>query len=709
MRIWRIAKLSTLISVILPTTIWGQSAPSPEEQSQDTLTEVVVTAQRREESLQAVPISITTATAGMVNAAGLTVSTDIPLIASAVTIASQVNNPQIMIRGVGDSGTLNTDAANPIYLDGVYRGAQNADYFALNNIDRIEVDKGPQGTLFGRNAVGGAIQVITKDPQQTPQFDGSVGYGNYNTNEEQLYVTGGISNGLAADLAIYNKNQNDGWGNNVFNGTQAYKGEAFAARSKWLWNVDDLTTVKIAFMYSSTSPPQINGGQLLPTQVTFAGLPPRGGFYDSDTNWPDSFYAVARSIDATIRHNLGWADLVSISSFTYLNETLYSDQDESPVNLINDYFTSPAHNGSQELQLISRAGSSIDWAAGLYYYGSSIGLKPLMVSGPGVAPVDYVAYNSTSKDNSYAVYGQATLPIGDKTKLTLGARESVDQPSIDVTFYTNFGVVPSESGRKSATQSEPTWNITLNHQFTDDMSAYASVRRGYHGGLFNWADFTNPEVKPEVLDSYSVGEKWTLFGDRLRLNTEVFYYNYKDVQVQEVLTGSTFLVNAAKSEMKGVDVDLAATPVTNLTLQASISYLDATYTSFPNAPFFEPSPTGGDIASVGNASGNDAILSPRWVFSLFAQYKLGDFSLAANNYYNAGYYFDPQNAYKQSAYDLVNTSLNWTPSNKWSVKLWANNVLNRQYYSFISPQALGTFYFPGDPRTFGLSVRMRVH
>jgi iron complex outermembrane receptor protein len=194
--------------------------------------EIVVTAQRRAEAIQSVPISISAATARSAKLRGVESSLDISAIAPSVTFTTSIGGAQVAIRGIGSTGSAGDESANALYIDGVYQSALPALVFDLNNISRIEVLKGPQGTLYGRNASGGVIQIITRDPSFERRADASVSYSSYDKTSASFYGTSGIVERLSADIAAVWMNQQDGWGTNVFNGHKAFAGDSFGGRSK---------------------------------------------------------------------------------------------------------------------------------------------------------------------------------------------------------------------------------------------------------------------------------------------------------------------------------------------------------------------------------------------------------------------------------------------------------------------------------------------
>ena len=210
------------------------------------LEEVIVAAQRRAESAQSVPISITALSGEQLEAAGVGSLPDIARVTPGLQFQAVGAVSVPFLRGVGSAVTSSgAESTVALFVDGVYMSAQPSSLTSLANVDSIEVDKGPQGTLFGRNATGGVIQIRTRRPSQDPRVEVNLGYGNYQTGDATVYSTTGVTSTLAADLALSYHDQSQGYGTNLFAGSEVYKGYDYVARSKWLWTPSDATEVTL--------------------------------------------------------------------------------------------------------------------------------------------------------------------------------------------------------------------------------------------------------------------------------------------------------------------------------------------------------------------------------------------------------------------------------------------------------------------------------
>ncbi|MEA3149749.1 MAG: iron complex outerrane recepter protein, partial [Gammaproteobacteria bacterium] len=251
--IWAVPQLALAQQAVPPGTQGAAQVNSAPSDS-DSLEEIVIIAERRKENLQDAPITITAVSAAALESAGVTGTTELANAVSGLTMPQSQGTPLPHIRGVGNTA-IGTGIENSValYVDGVYRGSASFSALTFNNIAQLEVAKGPQGTLFGRNATGGLIQVITMDPH--PGFSGSVdlGYGNFNTVTEDMYVTGGTDR-AAGDFAFESSQQLTGWGTNVYNGTQVNRQALdLSARSKWLFNPAEGTAIRVIFDYAENN------------------------------------------------------------------------------------------------------------------------------------------------------------------------------------------------------------------------------------------------------------------------------------------------------------------------------------------------------------------------------------------------------------------------------------------------------------------------
>lgn len=732
-----------LLAVSAGAPALAQDAPAPPQgaSTADQIEEVIVTAQKRSESAQSVPVSIIAFSGETLQRQGINNVDNLAVVTPGLTfgrVGPGAGTP--FLRGVGSNITSpGSEAAVSTYVDNVYVGSQYASIFSFNNIASIEVDKGPQGTLFGRNATGGVIQITTKDPSHDPHGDARIGYGNYNTLEASAYGTTGLTDTLAADLAFFYHNQKDGWGTNLFTGKDVFTNKNLALRSKWVWAPSDDTKLTFIADYSKDRQ-DVGTARNVPEGAEFRPPGPTGnpgpylasyiGFYNVNLNRPASSHSKQYGVSLKAWHDLGAAEFVSITAYHKAEVHGPIDSDGTPADwkALDTYPASETF--SQEVQLLSStdSDSKLKWILGGFFYHDKATDNPISFLGYGystLAPVDIYVYQTTT---SYSAFGQATYALRDDTRLTVGLRDTGDyretqgtqtlrlNPPVLLAKTTQPGSTIASA--RSAKFSKPTFKLSLDHNFSPDALGYVSWSRGFKAGVFNTVALNTAAVEPETIDAFETGLKSDWLDRRLRLNLAAYYYNYKNLQVQQFVNGFYTLSNAARAEIKGLDFDLTVLPVRGLTLQLSGALLDPTYKDFPGGPGYTAVPItsvnpsggmGGFTMAPTDLSGKQLTYTSRRTVNLSTQYTWfrdgGDISLFAVAQYRSKYFFDPQNGTKQDGYTQINGSLTWTsPKGDLDLKVWGNNLTNEKVYATISRSTTGDSATPQAPRMFGASL-----
>jgi iron complex outermembrane receptor protein len=713
--------------LIVPGVRTAQAAVSATAAAQstvtaDTLEEVVVTAQRRQENLQEVPITVEAVGADVLVAVGARNITDLVNVVPGLTIPTSAGYSLPHLRGIGitaiGAGIENSVA---LYVDGIYRGVSSSSAVALNNIAQVEVEKGPQGTLFGRNATGGLIQVTTWDPK--PGFSGSanLGYANYNTVSGDLYLTGG-TDVLAGDIAVQVTHQGKGWGTNLFSGQDVNRVERnLSLRSKWLFNPTD--TTKVRLIVDAVQTRNSNSALRNYQNVPNAFYP--GGFADLATlNVNENGQLLRRMQESgesiQLDQDVGFAHLVNTLAYRQDTYSYNVDFDLGP----SPYSLNDTHQAdrqlSEELQLISSAASALTWMTGLYYYNAGNAFSPqnIYFSGLGITPplrLTQVANQSEQKTDSLAVYGQATQALASKTKLTLGFRYTNEMRGI-VGVQKGYPVnviVPITLANvdNSVRTHTPTWRIALSHDFSDDVHGYASYNRGFKSGGYNVTAPAVPAYQPEKLDAYEIGLKTQLLDRRLTLNTAVFYYNYSNIQVSRFLNGSPQVYNGGKARLYGLDADVTMRVTNYLSVTAGIELERDKFTDFPKADFFLSCPVSYPTVCSLSADGKQLPQTPTASGTININYRVpleqGEVNFNLNEAANSGYYYAPNNEYRQSGYGLLNGSVAWSVHN-YSVTLWGKNLTNVIYPISVNqaPTAVAAAY--AAPRTYGVTLGAKL-
>ena len=558
------------------------------------LQEIVVTANRREENLQTLPIAAEVITGQSATQFGVT---DMQSLANAVpglTFDRSTATAVPFLRGVGSPvAQVSAEPSVATYVDDVYLPAAGASLANFNSLSSLEVLKGPQGTLFGRNAVGGVVQVHTKNPSPTPELDIETGYANYNTPSVSLYASGELASGLAANLALYSEDQEQGWGRDVTTGAQAFDNRYYGGRVKFLWVPRDSLSFLLNVDYDNTNSSE--GFYSAAYGTVSAGFyPSPPGFYDL-VAWINPYWIAKQSGESLkVTTEMGWSSLVSISAYRYTRQEQFFDQAAAPIPIVRVSTNGPEHTFTQEFQLLSSESSRVKWIAGLFFMRDVSGYDPLDLGGPAVAPLAFAESDATQTTKSYAGFADVTWSLVSNTRLTAGLRYTRDERFI-VAGYT-LGLAAGTTVAKGTTNSpqadttsKPTGRISLAHDFSPDVMGYVAFNRGFKSGAFNVVVAPGaeigPPVQPETLDAYSIGEKIEFFNHRLRVNSEAFWYDYKNIQVIESVPGGTALRNGGKATIDGVDVDAAWSPGEHLEITAGLEVLDGHYDSFPNGLF----------------------------------------------------------------------------------------------------------------------------
>ena len=735
-------------TAMAPTAPADAATSGPSVTPQAGVQDIVVTATRRSENLQKVPVNVTAVQASTLNALKITDTSGLQQLAPGLTI---VRGGGIVpfIRGVGTATSgFTTEIPVAVYLDGIYQPNASTGLFSFNNIERIEVLKGPQGTLYGRNSTGGLINVVTRDPGTRPEVDASASYANYKSSDIKLYGSTPLTSNLFFNLAASYANQGDGYARNLFTGNDVMKTRSGGAQAKLLWKPGPDTVIELRGLYNYNKSDLGLAFMLLPGTVAADGTRPAGE-YKTDTRRDPYSVLNQYNINLKVEQDLGFAKLTSLSSYSHARQPLRYTQSGNPGQPIaGQAATNVNQIGSdrtitQELQLTSNSnGSPFQWVAGAYYfndntrvendvYGTCVGA---ICAGP--LPTSLVAYPKT---RSYSGYGEVTYNVTPTTHVTGGLRYTSDQKTISGTTRPLQGQ-PNTPARlpattvispgdpfpgnpngidTSSTFNKLTFRAVLAQDITPDIHAYASYNRGFKSGTYNVTVFTNPVSKPEVLDAIAAGVKSELFNHLLRVNVEGFFYNYKDIQLRSTAPpappGGAILVNAAKARVSGVDLDAVLAPMRGLTINGDFEYLDAHYKSFPGGTCVRQlivggAVIGGAVASPCDLSGARLLQSPKVSFNLGFTYKIataiGEFALVGSESHKSSYNQVADGVVMTKPYDIVNASLTWTPdSRRYYVQVFGKNLAKAYYITGGSEAVAGNdVYTAGAPRTYGVEV-----
>jgi iron complex outermembrane receptor protein len=639
----------TVMGLLTGSSAYADSADAATDSEQ--LAEITVTVQRRSENSQKVPISVVPITPDAAHSAGAVRTDMLAQLVPGVQMGHEIDSATTFIRGIGPNSIgTGEESSVAVYLDDIYIPSGNASIFQLNAISGIDVLKGPQGTLFGRNATGGVIQVHTKDPQFEPSADFEGGYGNYGTLTGNAYLTGKVIENVASNLAVYITDQRNGWGHDVVTGQEAFTAEDWGIRNKWLWTPTSSTRILLAGDFAYTRGEVGLGFNQIPQFIAAGGhgyCPGEGGddgnpqtspiafkcpgapgatyvgWYNTSDNENDVSVSKHTTLEVKAEQEFRFAQGVSITGWQNMTGFAQFNQDGSAYGDIDSNLVQRDRNLSQELRLISPDDASyasrFNWIVGVFYmddnagYGPNAKLAGIAEGFPtaSVSPSYYLNLTDNVRTTSFAGYVQGTALIATDTHLTLGARYTVDKrlftggvwfsdailgigglPACDVAPI----ACPTTPATPGASHRWPmgAYRAALDHEFTDDLMGYVSWNRGIKSGQFDTfgtaagGPANNPPVDPEVLKSIEAGMKSEWLDHHLQVNVSAFHYNVQNLQMAIIVAGGTKLINAASAEVNGGELSVKVIPMNHLTLYGGLSVLYGHYDRFTNAPDYFP-------------------------------------------------------------------------------------------------------------------------
>jgi iron complex outermembrane receptor protein len=409
--------------------------------------------------------------------------------------------------------------------------------------------------------------------------------------------------------------------------------------------------------------------------------------------------------------------LLGISAYRHTDwETLF-DSDGHQAFILQAQVSEPDRQFSQEFQLLSTGAGPLQWVVGAYYFDASGGFLPGIVN---VVPSGLInTLFSKQKTQSYSVFGQGSYALSDATSVTVGARWTTEDKSIDGSgslFFPAAGVtVPVGPIAAEETIDEPTWRLAIDHQLSDEVMVYASYNHGFKSGGYDPSSVSRAVyVKPEELDAIEVGMKTEVLDRRLRINGATYYYDYTNLQLNTFVNGLLTVYNGDSAEVYGLDLDITAAPTDRLTLTLGLAVIHGRYGDFPVTQTVSL-PTGGIVALPdASADGKRLVNTPDWTVNLGANYAVplsnGSLTFAANLYHSDGWYNAPENRTRMDSYDLVNASMTWAfgAGEMYSAKLWGRNLGDEFVFSSITNQVPVTDMVTGAPgRTYGLTLGMK--
>lgn len=691
-------------------------ADATELHDQNKIETIVVTAQKRSENLQNVPIAVSAVSGAQLARTGTNDLVNIRSLVPGLNVTSTNGRLTMSVRGIGSTAT-GSGIENPValYIDGVYMATASASLLSLNQIERIEVLKGPQGTLFGRNATGGLVNVITRDPSSHFKASGDVSYGNYNDLVGRLYVAGPIAANIKGDVAIYARRQGHGWGTNLATGDKIYNiDHDLAVRSKWIVTPWSGSTITLSGDYSDTR------DTMLPLVARPGSINP----FAPSVRQPDLGYDIATShIDphtvksggGSIRvvQELGDVQLMSLTAYRKSRAFLAGDIDSTPANIQSFKIVQHASQFSEEVQLSSVGHARFEWIVGGFHFHAS-GDTPAVIPLLNFGIIRELG-DGRLITRSDAAFGQATYQILPHLRATLGGRLTHEvKAAMGVTqriypLAANPANVPFVAfSDRSIKANKFSYRASLDYRASPSLLIYGSVNRGFKSGGLNIATPGSPAFAPETLQAYEVGFKSDLLDQRVRFNMAAFYYNYANIQVPRIIQGGIQTLNGGRARSYGAEAELRAVVTRGLQLTSALSWINPEFESFPNC--IAGPPNGGSPGVTSNCTGNLIPLASRVTATLALDYSRsfssGTIALNGNVYHNSGFATEVDNNIRQSAFTQLGASIRWTTlGDRYFVGAFGRNLTNKRVITFGGTQPTGlqqVIY--AAPRTYGVNI-----
>ncbi|HEY9218931.1 MAG TPA: TonB-dependent receptor [Phenylobacterium sp.] len=720
--------------------------------------EVVVTARRTEERAQDVPITLSVVGGEALEQAGAYTLADVQnQVPSLVAFNSNPRNSAVGIRGIGVSTASDgLDASVGVYVDGVYLGRPGMALTDLIDIDRVEVLRGPQGTLFGRNTSAGVLNITTRRPTFDPGLTAEASIGDYSYNQLRLSLNGPLIDGkLAGRLTVFNTHR-DGVLDNVVTHIAGNSIGRSGVRGQLLFTPTSDIDVRLIAEYAQeddtccvsvlhTVLPASTSATVARTLTAFKtlGYTPVADHSVSRNNAPQNMRTDTRAVSAEVNWDLGFADLTSITAWRYWHFDPLQDSDGTTLDIIQvNAAQTRDWQWSQELRLASKPGR-LTWQAGLYWFQQKLKDHFILNQFGSDAGAFYTAYNRLSNPSapvvniapgsqyigdtradseSWAVFGQADYEITDRLTATAGLRYTHDERhGITVTSTRGTPYLPTSipfNYDVEVSGGEWSYLASLAYKVTDDVLAYGSYSTGHKAAGLNLNAAVTPGspliLEPETVENWELGLKSTLFG-RATLNLSAFWADLSGLQANISPSNGArqYLANVGDIRSKGVELDGSWRATQGLTLSGSVSYNDVTYADYRNAPC----PVG--VAAPCDLTGQRVFQAPEWVANLQARYEF-DWRDDIHPYVQAQYSYRSE-VYGQvdaspysliEGYSVVNARVGASfGDGRYDVSVWANNLLDEEYFNTLGSSSIvgaSVYGFSGQlgaPRTIGATLR----
>ncbi|MGK0500372.1 MAG: iron complex outermembrane receptor protein [Oceanicoccus sp.] len=741
---WKKITLSLAINSTIVATIPGAIA---QDSGARQLEEIIVTARKRAENLQDVGISVSAMSKQDIERSYAKDISDLVNISSNLVIDDTAQGPggvaAIYIRGIGVAEVeKNFDPAVGVAVDGVFIGATSGGILKSMDLERMEVLRGPQGTLFGRNTIAGVINLARTQPTGEVGGKVKIGYGDYDTSNFEGIVNFPVTDNIAAKLSAAKRKQDEGYFTEVYTGKDIGRMDYESLGANVLWSVTEALELEFTLQREETdqdTPPLLNVSQsdavfcvaygycsssaskpITGDRYKVAGLGPGGIVLDPAGNQvQDPFFTDEQQRGATFDADTRivearWAvnDAYNID-YIYgtweTQETVRTDFDGTPSLLFHTDRPAEYNQESHELRLTYDAGDALKWTLGGYLWESDyeirlrsyIGFRDDLIPFLGPGPYDFPQTTNQTTD-SWAVFFEGDYAFTDKLKLTLGGRYTEDDKTTNQAGGTN--------GNAKETWNEFTPKVAVNYQVNNEAMIYASYTVGYRSGGFNGrvdsVETAETPYDPETVENIELGFKSEWLDSTLRLNGAIFHMSYDDKQEEIQLPSSggtgqvTKVVNASTATITGAEFELLFYPTGNLQIRANLGLLDAGYDDFE----FD------NGSGIVDNSDLDFRRAPEVTASISATYDWtvgsGEAWAQAGVHYIDDHETDFSNAPElhNDAQNLVDASVNYKYGNA-QFSLFGRNLTGEDGYGIgFDVAGLWSYAAPRAPRTWGVEV-----
>ncbi|MBL8630402.1 MAG: TonB-dependent receptor [Rhodospirillaceae bacterium] len=732
---------TTVATTLVPLAAYGQGAPA-------VLEEIVVTAMRREENLNTVPVSITAIDGKTLETLNIGSTEGLSQFTPSLHIyAEAVGSEKYTIRGIGrTSEDLSADPGVAIFLNEVYIPRQSAANLALYDTQRIEVLRGPQGTLYGKNATAGAINVITRQPTEELSGYGEIAGGSFGRVTLKGAVSGPFVEDKAYGRIAFMTDDRDGLYRNLTTGQRANDINVRAVRGTLKFTPSDALTIGMIGDWAKSKQNGVLKSIISDVPglryIFFTNNPVTGALrpgvtpptQETDVRTARSAINGRQGIETyggtlNVKYATESFDIISVTGAR--SEESYSQEDNGRAREITSYGTTAEDtwSGSQEIRLVSTApnepGSEnrLSWTLGAYAFHEE-GTKQADTY-RNIAPFSGIAFFTQSiNTDAVAAFGEMKYRILDNVSLTGGLRYTSEQKKFNVVGVATripgiaaTGMITPFITANFTTSAQKRWDRVsprgvLDIQLAEDIIVYASVAKGFKSGGFQGQPPAPParEFSPEDVVNYEVGFKGEMLDRRLRLNASVFNSDYKNLQLQTFDINGAPTTSTASAKSKGIELEIAALVTDELTLRAGASFIDPTYKNF-----ISQQPGFTDAAHTFDRSGKRIGGIPKHNLSLMADYRLpvGQYGTLVlhGDIVAVDEVITEFNTLWANAYTKGDVRVTWEAYEAdWALSAWVNNVTNKLYYRGGGPVAkydtdkirLGLI---NDPRTYGVSLR----